>query len=152
MRREVHTGDMQTREIPSIALPDEGPIDREPEEIVMADKPMESDYAKEAVFMEEPVTIRLERSSERFAPALLDFYVNGKVEWIPVGREWTVKRKYVEVIARAQPYDVRTNVVKHEEREDNKIERYSIAKHPFSVIKDANPRGSEWLTRVMRES
>lgn len=150
--KELNTADMETREVPSIALPDTGPIERDREEIVMVDKPMNTDYMSELAFMEEPVTIMLARSSEKFAPAILDFYVNGKPLWIRVGYKATIPRKYVEVIARTQPYDVRTSVVKHEHHEDNRVERQTINKYPFSVLHDPNPRGPEWLQRVMLES
>lgn len=152
--KEIHTGDMKTREVPDVVLSN-ATIEREPEEIVLVDskQKIDADYAKALDFMEEVLTIRLERSREKFAPAILDFYVNGKAIWIPVGRPCKVARKYVEVIARAQPYDVRTNVVKHEEREENRVERHTITQHPFSVVHDpSGERGAEWLTRVMLES
>jgi hypothetical protein len=151
-RKEIHTADMATREVPPVILPDTGAIERDDEEIVVVDKPMQTDYMKALAFMEEPVTIRIERSRDKFAPAVLDFYVNGKALWVPVGRPVTISRKYVEVIARAQPYDVRTTVVKHEDREENRVERNTINNYPFSVIRDDNPRGSDWLMRVMAES
>lgn len=149
--KEISTGDMPTRKPPAIVMPDDAPIDREPEEILLVDTAPEADYMAEVSFMEEPVTIRIERSAEKFAPQLLDFYVNGKVEWIPVGRPWTLRRKYVEVIARSQPYDVRTTTVKHEDREENKIQRFNVTKYPFSIIQDS-PRGMQWIQRVMAES
>ena len=151
-RTEVHTGEMKTREVPTIVLSDEGPIEREPETIVLVDKPMETDYMKELAFNEEILTIRLERTNDKYQPARLDFYVQGRAEWVPVGRPWKVARKYVEVIARSQPYDVRTTVTKHEDHEENRVERHTIAKHPFSVIHDPNPRGMDWLQRIMLES
>ena len=150
-RKETHTGDMKTRDVPSVNL-SEGEIERDERIVTVNDGAVDTDYLARLKFMEEPVTIRLERSRDKFAPAVLDFYVNGKPIWIPVGRPYTIQRKYVEVIARSQPYDIRTSVVKHEDREENKIERHSLNNYPFSVIRDDNPKGSEWLMRVMQES
>lgn len=151
--KELNTADMATREVPSILMPNDGPIERDREEIVMVDKPMTTEYQDELAFMEEPVTIMLARSSEKFAPAILDFYVNGKPIWIRVGYKATIPRKYVEVIARTQPYDVRTSIVKHEDHEDNRIERQTITKYPFSVISGCeSARAQQWLMRVMAES
>lgn len=153
VREQANTADMATRAIPPIQIPNDGPIEREREEIVMVDKPMSTEYQSELAFMEEPVTIVLARSSEKFAPAILDFYVNGKAAWIRVGRPVTLPRKYVEVIARTQPYDVRTTVVKHEDHEDNKIERQTLTKYPFSVISGCeSAKAQAWLQRVMLES
>ena len=147
---EIHTGDMATRAVPDVNM---DAIEERDDEIILTDgEQFDRDYAAALAFTEEPVTIVLSRSSEKFAPAILDFHVNGKTVWLPVGRPVTVKRKYVEVIARAQPYDVRTSIVKHEDREENKVERHTINKYPFSVIRDDNPKGHEWLAQVMRES
>ena len=151
-RKEYSTEDMAVRNVPPVILPSVGDIARDDETIVVARDDILEDGLDELAFNEEPVTIVLSRSSEKFAPAIKDFYVNGKAMWIRVGVPQTVPRKYVEVIARAQPFDVRTNVVKHEEREDNMVERNLIVAHPFSVIRDDNPRGHEWLRKVMNES
>jgi hypothetical protein len=34
----------------------------------------------------------------------------------------------------------------------NTITRSAHAKHPFSVLRDDNPRGFEWLTKIMQTS
>lgn len=149
--REVHTGDMKTRDVPAVDMD----ADRETDEIILVDGKVsfDNDYVAELAFMEERLTIVMGRTSEKFAPAILDFYVNGKPFWVPVGRKVTIPRKYVEVIARAQPYDVRTNVVQEKEREQNLVERHTINKYPFSVIDDpSGAKGIDWLTRIMQES
>ena len=153
MRRqsEVFTGDMEVRQPPVIAL-DDNEIDRD--DVIVADKSVvNGDYLNQLAFNEDVLTIMLSRSSEKFAPELIDIYVNGKVEWVPVGRPYMLKRKYVEVIARCQPFDVRTEVVREAENERNQVKRFQIAKHPFTVIHDpAGERGHAWLQQVMRES
>lgn len=153
MRKEVHTGDMPTRQPVPIVVAPEGPVVREAETIELADTPMAKSDLDELAFMEERVTIRVEPLAEEFAPTVLDFYVNGRAEWVPVGQEWTLPRKYVEVIARAQPFKVRTQTGNvNDEKPENRIVRSQRAQYPFSVLHDPNPRGREWLTRIMRES
>ena len=150
--KELNTGDMEVGQRPSIVLPDDGFIVRENEEIAAIDSPLDDDYFTALAFMEEPVTIRLERSQEKFAPLVVDVYVNGVPQWIKVGVPQTIKRKYVEVLARAKPDAVQTRVLDEEsENPRNVIDRYTSAKHPFSVIRDDNPRGAEWLTRILAE-
>lgn len=152
-RKEIHTPDMPVRQPPPIVLPDEGELDRVAERIIPVDTLPATDYMEELAFMEEPVTIRLHRSNEKNAPAFYDFYVNGRVEWVPVEQNYTLARKYVEVIARTQPYNVETKTgTAFDERPANEIVRHQSAKHPFSVIRDPNPRGADWLMRVMAES
>lgn len=152
-RREVHTSDLPAGQRASFELDGEV-LTRPDEEIITEADPAitSNDYAAELAFMEEPVTIMLDRGREKYAPTVLDFYVNGRAEWVPVGREWTLKRKYVEVIARATPYDVQTEIQDEQgEKPRNMVHRYTSTKFPFSVIKDS-PKGFAWLAKIRRES
>lgn len=150
--KEVSTEDFNIPQPSPIILPNEGPLSREPEEIVAADTPINNDYAAELAFMEEPITIIVNPSSEKFAAAVIDVYVNGRAVWIPVGKPTRVQRKYVEVLARTRPVDIQT---KHDgadvEAPNNTLLRFTRVKHPFSVIGDTSPRGQEWLMRLMSE-
>lgn len=160
--RELHTGDMAVGQHAPIVLADDKPLERE-QIILPLEKQMAGKYLADLAFAEEPVTIRIERSSEKFAPHSVDCWVNGvgaeilmKGRWIqtgylPVGHVVTTKRKYVEVLARSKHDSVQTEVKKHEESEENVIDRHTSQKTPFSVIRDENPRGAEWLTRLLQE-
>lgn len=151
-RREAHTADMEVGQRPDIFIPDTGPLVREPESIEPVETPIGSDYAAELAFMEEPVKIRIEPLPEKFSPPAVDVYVNGQAVWIPVGREFVVKRKFVEALARSKPTDVSTA---HEDatvdNPNNRVIRTTRSKYPFSVIRDDNPRGYAWLTKLMAE-
>lgn len=152
-RREVHTDDMDTRDIGDVTLPAQGVIMREAEAIALPDGPVENDQLKNLAFNEEVMTIRLERSSEKNAPHFHDFHVNGVTEWVPVGQPYKIKRKFVEVIARSQPYDVQTEVIEEPGRDPfNRVIRNSRSKYPFSVIHDPNPKGFAWLTNIMQSA
>ena len=85
--------------------------------IIKAEKGTSKSYLDELAFMEEPVTIRLEPSAEKNAPAWFPASVNGEGAevlqpdgrwlhmaegYLPVGRRVTTKRKYVEVLLRAK--------------------------------------------------
>jgi hypothetical protein len=158
---EIHTGDMKVGQQPSISL--DGPLDHE-QVIIPVDTPLETEQTKNLAFAEEPVTIRIEPSSEKFAPKVVDCWVNGvgaevfmngrwhKLGVLPVGIPVTTKRKYVEVIARSKQDTVSTISGKPgDENPENRIERNTYHKAPFSVISDKNPVGAEWLTRLMAE-
>lgn len=150
-RKEINTGDMKTRELPTLGG---DVLVHEAEPIVLLESSdVSKDYLKELAFMEEWVTIRLERTGEKNAAKWVQFGVNGVIKWLQPGVPVRVQRKYVEVLARSVPYDVETEV------EDatvayprNEIVRNARAKYPFSVIEDKNPRGAEWLTKVMATS
>lgn len=155
-RTEVHTGDMKTREVPPRDL-SPGVLVQESEAIVLPEPnaPMNdtASYLAELAFNEEVLTIRLERSAERNPPPAKDFHVNGQTEWVPFGVPYRLKRKFVEVIARSQPYDVQTEVVEtHGQDPMNRVIRTSRTKFPFSVIHDPNPRGFDWLTKLLQSA
>ena len=152
-RKEQHSGDTPTRDVPSILMPHTGPVVREAEDIVLPEAETRNDYLADLAFMEEVMTIRLERTAEKNAPRWHAFYVNGRPEWVPVGVPWKLKRKYVEVIARAQPYDVQTEVVEIMGQDpQNKIVRDARVKYPFSVVHDPNPAGPDWLAKILMTS
>ena len=159
---ELSTADMQVGQMPDIVLRNDEPIDHE-QLVIPVDRPLESEYIKALKFAEEPVTIRIERSSEKFAPLTVDCWVNGigaevfmrgkwlQLGYLPVGYPIITKRKYVEVLARSKVDSVQTDVQKREDSEDNIIQRHTSQKSPFSILKDDNPLGHEWLTRLLAE-
>lgn len=124
------------------------------DEILIADgSAIEGDYAAQLAFNEEILTILLHRGREKNAPTHEMVGVNGQIIWIPVDTPTKVPRKFVESLARAQPVNINTRSGESsgDDLAFNHIERslYSLAS--FSVLEDKNPRGREWLTRVMRE-
>ena len=156
-REEFHTSDVKIDQKPQI----ETRADLEGE-VVVAEPSLEKDYADALAFAEEPITILIERSSEKFAPKVVDLWCNGKgaevlmngrwleTKCLPIGIPVTTKRKYVEILARSKVDSIETTVVKEPESEKNLIDRHTSSKAPFSVIEDKNPKGVEWLTRIIR--
>lgn len=164
-RRETHTDDLELGQLPDIALPGlEQPLVRVADEIEPVDSPLHDGLEVALAFNEEPVTIRLERSGEKFAPTQVpvqvgdrraEMLIDGKwvqVGWLPVGQIVTTKRKYVEVLARSKPVDIQTD---HDnanvENPENRIIRSVRSRFPFSVIQDNNPKGGAWLAQIMME-
>lgn len=141
--------------------------DREPE-IVQADASVlaDRDYAAELLFMEEPVTIRIEPSQDKNAATAIYCAVNGKgceiwnegqkrwmeIPHIPVGRTLTIKRKYVAVLAAAKATSVST---KHDDVGaqiiDNQVTRVTSAVAVFSVMGDS-AKGNAWLEEIRRRN
>ncbi len=151
-QREAHNAEMPVREMAPIDDAD----NRASDIILSSEDQAAKGYLDALRFNEEELTIFLHRGREKFAPQILDFYVNGQIAWVPVEREVKIKRKFVEVMARAQPMDVRTESHMVENSQDantvNRIHRSLSANYSFSVRHDPNPRGADWLAKVMRES
>jgi hypothetical protein len=161
-RRELKSDDttIEQRRMPADAA------ERDEGYVILVDPSVASeDYQAELAFNEEPVTIRLEPSSDENAIARFVVYVNGKgaevfrngrwyeIAWLPVGEVITIKRKYLEVIARTKIDKIRTPPMDARgEHPDNRPTRFTSAVHSFSVIEDRNPRGAAWLTELLRRN
>lgn len=156
--QELHTADIKIEQKPRIETREDLA-----EEIVVSPEALQKEYAAALAFAEEPVTIRIERSSEKFAPKAIDLWCNGKGaevmmngRWVemrvlPVGIPVTTKRKFVEILARSKVDSVETVVGgMDEEHPRNAIDRHTSSKAPFSVIEDRNPKGVEWLNNLVR--
>jgi len=134
-------------------------------DIVIGEKIGNADYLDELAFMEEPVTIRLEPSSDKNAAGAFPIWVNGKpaevfqanrwdeIGYLPVGRMLIVKRKVLEVIIRAKVDTVHTQIQEMDsERPNNIVQRFTSPVHSFSIIEDANPRGAAWVSEIRRRN
>jgi hypothetical protein len=160
-RKEVNTGDMPIAQKGAVDLDN---IQRGESLIEVApDITKDDEYQAALAFMEEPVTIRIENNSNAdFPETHVPCAVNGKgaevfqngqwiqMTWLPIGYPLIVKRKYVEVLARSKSDSIRTH---HDdatvERPRNTLHRHSRSNYPLSIIEDKNPKGHEWLSRVL---
>lgn len=162
-RRAVHSDDIKIEQKSDI-VGDTALMDREPE-VVVAQQLPKKDYLDELAFNEEPVTIRLEPSTDKNAATRFPVWVNGKggevfqqgrwfeVGYFPVGVPFITKRKYLAVIIGAKIDTVHTEVKEPEsEHPNNVIQRFTSPVHSFSVLEDKNPRGAAWITELRRRN
>ena len=152
IQKELHTTEVRGRAKPTINLENTVEEIRDNEEIIVESNGLDMVYFDELAFMEEKITIRLEPSADRYSPRFVDVAVNGRIEWLEVGIPIKVARKYVEVLARAKSDTFITIAPNtNDENPVNMISRNTSQKYPFSVIKDPNPRGYQWLTTVLSQ-
>jgi hypothetical protein len=159
-RRELHMADINIEQKASIASIE----DHEPD-VIFAEPDTSLDYLSLLAFNEEPVTIRLEPTADKFASRWVPCWVNGKgaevlvngswVEfgYLPVARPITIKRKYVEVLIRSKRDTVNTAVIERDNEDpQNMIERSTTSTALFSVLEDRNPKGAAWATELRRRA
>ncbi len=158
-QRELSTDDVKVNQRPARNL-DDPDYDGEVVSAIMDGR--DQAYLDELAFMEEAVTIRIQKGSEKHAPPVVSCWVNGKgaeqltngkwmvCGWLPVNHPVVTKRKYVEVLARSRTDTITTDVVKREHDEDNLAIPNTSTKYPFTVIGDS-ARGNDWLTRILTE-
>ena len=110
------------------------------------------DAADMEAFMNEPVTIVVMSSGAENETNMVQVGVNGVTQFIRRDEPITVKRKYVERLARCKPTDF--NQALDDSRGEvsfNILTRRHALKYPFTVIEDKNPRGSGWLRNILAE-
>ncbi len=121
--------------------------------IDVVDKPMPSDALDAEAFMNEMVTIVVNPSQDPDDPQLVQVGVNGVNQFMPRGEPIAVKRKYVEVLARAKRTDFAQQLDERlGEAKFNLLRTMHSLKYTFSVLEDRNPRGRAWLTGVLAEA
>lgn len=151
-QRGVSTHDLPIQQMQVLDLTE--PMAQLPIETIdsVENSALPKDHAERLAFMEEPIVIQLEPTSERNPPKAVFVGVNGDKRWVPVGVPVRMRRKHVEVLARAQPFSVQTDVgTAFEARPHNRIIRTSNRRYPFSVLEDPSPRGRAWLNKVSFE-
>lgn len=124
------------------------------------------EYMDRLAMGEEPVTIFIEPSAEENAPHSYYCSVNGKgaeclgpdglwypVDWVPVGVQLIMKRKYVEVLVRAKKDKVTTDYGKvGDENPHNRIVRVTSAVANVQIMEDRNPRGPAYFAELRRRN
>lgn len=120
--------------------------------IDVVDKPMPKEALEMEAFMNEPVTIIINPSHDPDDPKLVQVGVNGVNQFIPRGEPIAVKRKYVEVLARAKRTDFHQTLDERLGEAMNHLRSMHSLRFPFSVIEDRNRNGGEWLKAVLAEA
>lgn len=117
------------------------------------DDPLVKEKAAMLAFMEEPVTVNIHEVSEDNADEAFFISVNNDKEFFRRGETKTVKRKFVEGLARARKTGYRAEL-----RVDpiTGVQEYVYPsktgqRYPFSIIEDSNPKGRDWLTHTLRQ-
>ena len=115
----------------------------------------EVDSEKEAMekFMREPVTVHVHESADENAQRVIGVWVNGRQEIFERGKEKTVKRMFVDGLARAKPanYSNEEYVMSDGVTRNVRWPKHRGLRFSFSVVQDRNPRGADWLRSVLRE-
>lgn len=116
------------------------------------DKVVSLEGAELEAFMSEPVKIVIAESAEENDPPMVQVGVNGVTQFIVRGMEQTVKRKYVERLARAKRTDYDQTIDDRLGEAMNRLRRRNALRFPFTVLEDRNPRGQAWLRGVLAEA
>jgi hypothetical protein len=109
------------------------------------------EQAEYEAFMETPVVIEINETTDVNAPPQVYVAVNGDGRWLPRGVPVRLQRKFVERLAQAQ--EMRFSTVNNKDPDSDqgmKILRKTAQSYGFSVIQDNHPLGRRWLMRMQR--
>jgi len=152
-RKEIYTGDYTIGQDVPRDMPLDGDARIEPQEIEVVGGPVIDDLAPALAFMEEPVDVLVHDSADRNAEPIVETGVNGRVQFFIRGQTQTVKRKFVECLARAKTTTYSQQ--KYSDANGNDAIRnvpHTALRYPFSVVNDRNPNGAAWLKKVLAEA
>lgn len=122
---------------------------QESDVVVVGADGLDNGYAAQLAFMEERMEVMVHESTDSNAEPIVHVACNGINQFFPRGEPVTVKRKFVEVLARAKQTSISTQTVNTDRDVINRINKHTALRYPFSVIRDENPKGAAWLKSVL---
>lgn len=146
-KQSLDAADVSIKQQPDAVMKSTGDVESI-ESIVEVNKELDMAYAQELAFMEEFVEVRVEESTDPNAEPVVSVFNGGVSQYFVRGQTQRVKRKFVEVLARAK----QTTVTTQEDRNTGNvgIKRHTSIRYPFALTKDT-PQGYAWLRSILSE-
>jgi len=129
---------------------DDGPIRRTDQIIEPVDGPVSNSMLGEMAFSEEMIDVVVHESTDPNAENPVMVYCNGVPQFFLRGQTQTVKRKFVEVLARAKQTAIQT--IERPMMGDTVVRKSRSLRYPFSIVQDRNPNGTVWIRKVLAEA
>lgn len=116
------------------------------------ESPEFAEKAANLKFMEDMVTIQIHETAEENAAPYFEIAVNGLPKIFHRGKQYTVKRYFVEGLARAKPVHYKNEEFTQSDgiRSVRWPSRTGL-RYSFAVVHDPHPRGHEWLRSVLAQ-
>lgn len=117
------------------------------------DRPVSKEKLAMLAFMEEVLIVMVhDTTNERDIP-VPPVWNDGRAQYFIRGVEQKVKRKFIEVLARAKKTSFTQEMYKDAMGNDGyrQIPHTALA-YPFSVLHDPHPRGKDWLKSILSEA
>lgn len=112
------------------------------------------DKAKKLAFLEQEVTVELSEGTDIDAEKFVFLSINGVgpgpngLQWVPRGTPVQMKRKYLEVLAKARQVKYKNHEQTNREGVQESFQKARSADiYPFTIIEDTR-EGIEWLRNL----
>lgn len=121
-----------------------------PHLVQVAERMPDPEKAAMLAFMNEMVTIRPATSTDKNAEQVFELIINNKSELFRRGENKTVRRCYVDLMARLKvtAYTQR-EVVNAEGIKQVLNDPHTALKYDFAMVRDDNPMGEHWLKATL---
>lgn len=117
------------------------------------DRPVDMEKLAILAFMEEMITIRMATTTDKNAAQVFDLQVNSQYAFFRRGETKTLKRYFVDRLCRLkQTIYTQKEVINSEGIKDILNVPHTALLYDFSVVRDDNPRGADWLAHVQAEA
>lgn len=111
------------------------------------------DHAETLSFMEDEMLVRVEESTNPSDEKFVEVFCNGTPQRFLRGHWIKTRRKFVEILARAKPFNVMTpEVTDANGDKTTSIITNTAIRYPFQVNADPSPRGKAWLNAILQEA
>lgn len=125
----------------------------DPPELEVTDKMPDPGWASNMAMAEELVEVVVHDTTDKAASKIIEVFNNGIPQRFIRGQTQTVKRKFVATLANAK----QTAFSQEKYMDADGVEAYRNVPHtaltyPFSVIRDDNPRGADWLKNLLAQA
>jgi hypothetical protein len=152
-RKMIDTTEHQVGQDKPRDMPSTGEARIEASEIELVDGPDWKKKAEALAFMEEPVEVMVHETADKNAETIVEVFNSGRRQMFIRGQVQTVKRKFVEVLARAKHTVYRQERYKdHEGNDAIRNIPMTALRYPFSIVSDTNPKGRDWLKKILAEA
>lgn len=164
-RREINSADMPIDQMDELSMAyGDGPLDLARELEPVDPEILHERHLEAMAFMEEPIYVLVQpmNTDARNPPIVVDCWVNGKGAEVNVRGLWhefmclpinipvVTKRKYVEALLSAKTTSVTTPEEKpYADELRQPIIRHTTSRVNVQVLRDRNPKGVEWMRRIM---
>jgi hypothetical protein len=128
----------------------------EPSLIEPVDRPLDAmDPEKMAMlqFMEDSITVHIHSTTNKEDEQIFEFFNNGRREVFRRNEQKTVKRYFVDMLARAKTTTYTQDTITDSTgvKQIKNIPSTGL-RYPFSVVNDPHPLGRDWLRSVLAEA
>jgi hypothetical protein len=110
-----------------------------------------SKLAADEAFMNEMVEIMVHSTTDENQPSQFLLNCNGVNQPVVRGINMTMKRKYVEILARMKETKYTQHTPNPAAPDVSELRARHGLVYPFDLIKDNNPKGRAWLSNVLAE-